>query len=302
MSDNASHYELWYTRRGGITRGPFPGGLISDFLLLGRLTEKDEISQDGHTWIPLSEQPHLVPEVLRNAVTDEDGERLRVARMRADERLRERRADGPVPPAIADLRHGDRRHGEASEVLQFRTLRAQARPGLLVTLQRPTYRYPIAIAVVLLVGMGVSYLWHGSDYSLETTRDCQAPAAPAVNWNHCDKTGVALARASLTGAVLNNARFTGAALYAAALDGADLGFAELSGADLSHSSLKLANLRGAVLRGANLAHADLDGADLGYADLRGANLGGARLDHARLGRALWVDGRTCAGDSVNTCR
>lgn len=283
-------------------RGPFPGGLVSDFVLLGRLTEQDEVSQDRHTWVRISECPHLVPEVLRNAVREEDSERLRVARMRADERVRERRSDGPVPPELAEQRHGDRRHLEAPEVLRHRLLLAQAHTSLWTTLQRPTYRYPIAIAAVLLAGMGASYLWHGSDYSLATTRNCRQAAAPQVNWNHCDKTGAALARSLLSGAVLNNARLTGAELRAANLDNADLGYTELSGADLSRATLKSANLRGAVMRDANLAAADLSGTDLGYADLRGARLDGANLDGAHLDRTLWVDGRTCANGSVGECR
>lgn len=302
MGDNTGRYELWYTQRDGVVRGPFPGGLIYDFLLLGRLAEKDRISQDRHTWLPIAEHPHLIPEAIKHADTEAGRERLRQARLQADERLRERRADGPVPPAIAELRHGERRHREAPEVLEHRSFKAKLRHGLQAAMQRPTYRYPIVITIVLMAGMGASYLWHGSDYSLETTRDCLQTAAPRVNWNHCDKTGAPLARAPLSGAVLNNARFSGAVLNAAVLDSADLGFAELSGADLGLATLKSANLRGAVLRGANLARADLDGADLGYADLRGANLDNARLDNARMDRALWVDGRTCASGSVGVCR
>jgi uncharacterized protein YjbI with pentapeptide repeats len=61
-------------------------------------------------------------------------------------------------------------------------------------------------------------------------------------------------------------------------------------------------LVGADFREANLKDVQFAGANLSYANLKDARLDGAVLDNAKLAGATWVDGRTCADDSVGSCR
>jgi len=76
----------WYTRRGDLVRGPFPAGLISRYILLGRLLESDEVSHDRVQWLTIAEHPDLIPDVMKIVETPEDEERLMLARRHADER------------------------------------------------------------------------------------------------------------------------------------------------------------------------------------------------------------------------
>ncbi len=125
----------------------------------------------------------------------------------------------------------------------------------------------------------------------ESTTDCDAPAAPGVDWFECDKSG-----ANLSGADLSNA-FMGWAL----LPGANL-----SGANLSNAGLIEADLTNADLSNADLTRADLTGANLSGANLRGANLLGADPQRAQLlgtdfSGATWFHGQVCAEGSIGAC-
>jgi hypothetical protein len=282
--------------------GPFPANLISDYLLLGRLRTTDEVSQDGQTWQPLARVSRLIPDTLRRVKTDEDRWRLEVARRRVDERMNDRRSGKIVPPEIIEKRRRERRRLESPQMLAQRAGRVRHREGLHQQLKRPAYWVPALFVILLASAMLVSYYHHGSDYVIESSRDCQRAPAPGVNWNHCSFEKARLASADLTGAILNNARLHGADLRRARLPEADLNYVELNEARLDQGNLRQASLRGAVLRDANLEGADLTGADLRNADLRGANMRGARLDQAKLGRAIWTDGRQCDAASVGACR
>ena len=81
----------WYTRRDGITRGPFSPENITRYLLLGRIRLDDEISQDGKHWSRASSSGEFLPAELANLSSWEDYQQLLVARMQADERTAERR-------------------------------------------------------------------------------------------------------------------------------------------------------------------------------------------------------------------
>ena len=302
MSEKPGQHELWYARHDGIERGPFPRRTISEYLLLGRLREPDEVSQDRQVWVAISRVAHLIPQAMRSVVTDKDRERLRLARLQLDERLTDRRTGKPVSPAVREMRRGERRRGEKVDALEHRAHRVRMHEALRVRTAALGSRRTLAlVTAVLALLIGVA-AWYGSDFELATTRDCAAAPVPGVNWNHCDRNGARLRGARLDHAVLNNARLRDADLANADLRGADLSFAELSGARLDHARLANANLRGALLRAAQLADSDLTGADLSYADLRNASLTGARLEGARLGKAIWIDGRACAEDSRDACR
>ncbi len=91
---------------------------------------------------------------------------------------------------------------------------------------------------------------------------------------------------------------------------------DLSGFDFTNAELDKANFSGANLTGAkfvraeveqvdftnaNLTNADFSEADLEDANLTGANITGAKFKNAELEYTIWVDGKTCAADSVGSC-
>lgn len=287
---------LWYVRRAGRVRGPFPAGQIAREILLGRIVDGDELSHDREHWQPLAALPELVPEVLRHADTEAGRERLRLARLHEDERAHDRRHEVAAGPQAR--RGRDRRHDEPAAVVAHRervNRWAHERPA--PERNRALLAATVAVALAVLL----VYAFYRPDIE-RAVRDCGAPPAAGVNWNSCDFAGRSLNRARLARANLANARLLGADLGHARLDGADLGFAILEGADLRGAVLTGASLRGAILRRARLAGADLRDAELGYADLTGAELAGTRLTGARLDKAIWVDGRVCADGSVGACR
>ena len=81
----------WYTRRGGVVRGPFSAEEISRHLILGRICMDDEISQDRERWKPAEHVGELMPAELQDLNTWDDYQRLVIARMQVDERKGERR-------------------------------------------------------------------------------------------------------------------------------------------------------------------------------------------------------------------
>ena len=82
-----SNKQLWYTRRDKEIRGPFPPGLITRYILLGRIQESDELSTDQLSWQQVSCLPDLIPPQMKLDLSMPDNmEKLRIARMREDER------------------------------------------------------------------------------------------------------------------------------------------------------------------------------------------------------------------------
>lgn len=304
MSDterpDAGTSRLWYTRREGEVRGPFPLAVIQNHVLLGRIHEQDELSTDGEHWGPLAEHPELIPDVMKNVHTPDDEAALRLARLRADERRgRDRRGD--ESSVAADRRRVERRRPESVDAVQHRLLaeevnaarreNALQRLGALPTLA-------ILLAAVVIVGL---FFWTAPPPEGAAEVDCSQPPAPGVNWSYCHKEGVRLAGANLQGARLTNARFTAADLEGANLERADLRYATLSAARLQGATLSEADLTGAVLIGASLDAARLRAADLSFANLEGARIEGADLRDVRLHKTVWIDGSLCAPGSVGRC-
>jgi uncharacterized protein YjbI with pentapeptide repeats len=120
---------------------------------------------------------------------------------------------------------------------------------------------------------------------------CKDPPAPKVDWTGCH-----MGSADLHGADLRGARLSGAYLQHADIRGA-----KLAGADLSFTNLYKADLSGADLRGAHLDYANLGSADLENATLDGATVQKTVTVFTKLKGAIWIDGRSCTGDSVDTC-
>jgi hypothetical protein len=315
----------WYARCGNEVRGPFPAPQISRFILLGRIRESDELSTDQINWQSVSEMPILIPEELKADLSDPQAvERLRIARMREDERSARDRRDGePEGQPVVECRRqsdNDRRRCEEAKILRHREIKTAIAEAARQRKQNYFLRGMLAAFVVSVIIAGAWYYqpWQNT----EEIADCNALPQPWVNWNNCLMEGVQLAAADLRGARLRNTSLVGADLRGAQLGGADLAYSNLVGVKFSGThlaqvtmvgaNLRNADLAGAELQGANLAYiilqsadlreADFTGADLTSADLKGAMLKSALFAGANLSQAIWVDGRVCAVGSMGTCK
>lgn len=126
-----SSKQLWYTRRDKEIRGPFPAGQITQYILLGRIVETDQLSTDQISWQPVSEHPELIPDELKLDLNDpENQETLRIARMREDEREAGDRREKQKQNNVKESKHyvrrgGDRRSAEPSDILRHREIKTQ---------------------------------------------------------------------------------------------------------------------------------------------------------------------------------
>lgn len=294
--------QLWYTRRHGVETGPFPADLISRYLLIGRLHEGDEVSTNRIGWRPIREHPELIPAILLEPESPEREEQILQARFREDERLYERRHDGTGHEGVVSRTGHERRHSEPPEFAAHRERLATLLATTPESVENERRLPWVIIASVLLLGlMGGAWLL-ARQAPVPAAPDCSALGGPGVDWSYCRKPGLAAENADLRKARLSNAALAGADFRGATLAGANLGYADLRRADLSGADLGDAILTGAGLAEARLDGASLAGADLSYADLRGATIEGTDFSGARIGRAVWVDGRVCAPESVGSCR
>ena len=295
MNDTSKNM-LWFMRRDGEVRGPFPRAQITRYILLGRIHPTDELSLDRSSWQSVAE----VAEVQPTGLESEESQVL--ALRRADERLAEDRRASQSAAKNAEFsnrRKGDRRRDEPDLVVQHREVKT--RHFKEAPTQRETVLSKALFVLVLLVLVLVAMHLY-TPAPVEDTLHCGDPAAAGVSWDNCHKEGIDLVAKDLHGAHIKNADLSGAHLRGTKLGGSDLSYTNLSVADLSYSDLGKALLVGAGLRNADLSYANLRGADLSYADLRGANLGAADLTGAKLDNAIWTDGKECAAGSVGECK
>lgn len=314
--------QRWYTRRGDQVRGPFPAPQISRFILLGRIHDTDELSTDQHTWQKVTEVPILVPEELKaNLEEPEAVERLKIARMREDERnARDRRdiEDRDKPRQERRANDPGRRQSEEEEMLRHREIKTAIAEAAVQ--RKHHYFLRGVLSTLFLVGVVVA-AWYYQPWEEQESADCNALAQPQVNWNNCLMEGVKLVTADLRGAKLRNANMGGADLRGAQLSGADIAYTSLVGANLSGADMYQVTMLGTNMRNADLAGSNLSGANLSYAilqkadlsnvnltdanlsnaDLEGVNLKTAQLTGAILDHTVWVDGRICAKGSVGKC-
>ena len=199
--------------------------------LLGRIRAGDTLSRDGEHWQSLAELPELVPEAMRHAGSSGAGERLTLARLREDERRHDRRAAHPAPMA-PDRRRGDRRNIESFDVTAVPVRRGSADEAA-----ERNLLLPAAVALTVIFSLAMYLFWYRPAVPV-AVRNCEAQAAPAVDWNGCNLTGRALGRADLREANLGGA----------ILARADLHAANLTRADLRQAHLEAAGLHGATLR------------------------------------------------------
>ena len=125
-----SNKQLWYMRRDKEIRGPFPPGLITRYILLGRILETDELSTDQTSWQCVNSLPNLIPDEMKLDLTvAENVEILRIARMREDERetVDRRNSNKQQHNLVAsqDKRAGDRRSSESLDVIRHREIKTQ---------------------------------------------------------------------------------------------------------------------------------------------------------------------------------
>lgn len=302
MWPDKTQHQLWFTRRGEAVQGPFPAGQIMRYVILGRVLLSDEVSTDGKVWVPLSQVPEMIPEIVQSDADDPAlSQRLQAAKRWEDERGRNRRRDEAA--IEADQRGAeDRRKQAASAARRPRTARPD-RLGEHIAQNRRNRLVSALIAVGVLAFLGMLVVVYRPATKVGSTGlECAQPPAPGVEWSNCAFDGRRLARADLTGAQMKNMRLTRADLSGAVLERADLSYSELAVARLRDARLGGAVLVGASLRGADLGGADLAGADLSYADLLGADLTGANLGAATLDNAIWIDGNICAPGSVGRCQ
>ena len=318
-------HNLWYTRRGKAIRGPFPQALISRYILLGRIIDSDELSQDQIHWEYVESLPALKPDVLKADLNlAENKEKLRIALLREDERQPlDRRDDIEEQLSAAQqsyqLRSGkERRDAENMVTIKHR----QVKYDFFNKLQQSNENYKIRILLVIcfviaIIGFSVKI----SPTAKVSINYCNQLPIPYVNWSNCSMEGSKLTGTDLTGAKLLNTKMSGSLLDNVKLAGAKLSYAEISNSNFRHSDLheavlmganlrnsilidanmNQANLSYAILHGADLTNASLKNANLAHAVLTGAKLSGADLSGAILDKTIWIDNSVCAPQSKGEC-
>ncbi|MES9881920.1 MAG: pentapeptide repeat-containing protein [Sedimenticola sp.] len=296
---NSGRQKLWYLRRRGQVKGPFPSGSLRRFVLIGRVLMDDQVSCDKSEWRLVSEVAEVIPPEVRKAMADGSLDDLIASRMREDERNGRERREQALDAKFKEKRKGERRKIE-QDIEQHHRI---AKTELLEAgeeRKRPIVSMVVSSVLLLLV-LAISFGLYLQAPEDTPDPDCTAAAAPAVNWRNCRLDGLQAASASLDGALLNNTSLRGAKLSGGSINAGDLQYADFTGADLSYVAMKSAMMIGVNLRNADLSYADLTGADLRFADLTGANLGSAVLDKARFDSAIWINGRSCLAGSVGGC-
>jgi len=292
-----NNHSLWYIRREGHVVGPFAEALVCRYIVLGRISKEDELSQDSHFWRRLDELPELAAEVYqliglgREALIDPQWreERIKASLRWLDERvsLDRRNLESPAATAAWAPRRqvADRRaQQETAEQHAYRKSHAAFEAWLHEQHQRHGKKLILLAAVLLVILLAATIYRPVNPVKVGLfipSADCNVPAAASINWAGCDKSGILLIGADLSGARLSRASFVGA--------------------NLAYSNFSSALLEGADLKQADLQHATLRGAQLQGANLRGAKLEGADLAEAEFDNAIWIDGRTCKPGSKGQC-
>lgn len=303
--------QIWYIKRGEDVEGPYPGGLISRYILVGRIKPDDQLSVDGRSWEPVSSFPELKPQVLEMDPDDPEARQRLMAAIRwEDERSGQERREGEPPSEelAAQRRGAERRNGDpiddktAREArLQRSEQQAQERRAFEEQSQR-RYRWQSVTLVVLAIVGSIAGLMYIRPPDFGEPIDCSGPPRAGVNWSLCQMEGRPLQGADLTGAQLRSVNFIGADLAGASLQNASATYAVMSSADLRNVNFRKADLMGVSFRNARIAKASFDNANLAYADFAGADLTGASFEGAILDKAIWFDRRICAEGSIGVCR
>lgn len=279
----------WYIRKDGEISGPFNGSIITNHIIVGRLSMRDEVSADKRHWLPLQQQTPLHPDP-----PDTDK-----AKRHLDERTGlDRREQQLTPPPEAKQRQGERRADEPDIELERRELRRTLMHKYRNRHERMLW--PLLITCSALVAITLLAVFYPTTIPVPLP-NCAAPPSPEVNWNNCLKSDSQLGGEDLTAAKLRNTDLTGANMMNAALASADIAYSDLRYANLSYSNLENSILLGTNLTQADLSNANLTQADLSYADLTNANLANANIEGVRFDHAIWLNGQICAPGSIGQC-
>jgi pentapeptide repeat protein/uncharacterized protein DUF4339 len=282
----------WYTRENGTVLGPFSKAIIKNKVLIGRLSDHDEVSSDQQSWQRLS----TVSE-LSNRVNTAELER---AQRNLDERdgFDRRQTQKTVPDEILQKRTQERRANENDRDIEYRQLRTL----LIKRYRQHKERLFLPLVVVFLIMSIILTLALLFPTKLPNPLpNCETAAGPNINWNNCSKSKLDLHHQDFNGAQLRNSKLPGSNLWNSSFIAADLAYADLRFTNLSYGQLQDSILIGANLQKADLSYADLTNADLSFADLTAANIGGSKLDNAIFDSAIWPDGSTCASGSIGQC-
>ena len=264
---------LWWVRRGGEPKGPFPAAVIEKNIAQGRILAADQLSVDRQSWGPASAYPDF--EVLAANVNGAARERTQPA------------ARGPAAGATV----------ASADVLDEAGLTARiARSERVWASLRLV---PYLLLGLLVIGLFVLAVTRSLPSS-SAARCAEAPR-PEVNWEYCVMTGRNLRGAQLAGATLRNAQLAGADLGGADLRGANLAYADLSNALLRDARLDGARLVGATLSAAVLEGVSLAGADLGFADLTGAIVKRSLFTRTRFEQTVMPSGQRCSAGGTSDC-
>ncbi|HET8808013.1 MAG TPA: pentapeptide repeat-containing protein [Methylophaga sp.] len=296
VSNMQSARQKWFTRHNGEVKGPFTLALLKSNWLLGRLNAQDEISEDRKHWRPIGDIIDL--ELIHTSTSiPEDADQ---AKRYLDERNGfDRRQETLATEQQLQQRKQQRRAREPAELVVQRQLRSRLLEGYRQHQER--WLWPVLSTVFLMLGIFLAAIFYPTTFP-QSKADCEAPAAPGVNWENCVFNPTNLQAADLSNSNLRNSVLRSSNLMNTNLSNTDLMYADLSRSDLSYANLTNSKLKGADLRQADLSNSDLRQADLTFADLRGARLGGANLQGVMLSQAIWLDGRICAPGSISECR
>jgi uncharacterized protein YjbI with pentapeptide repeats len=287
---------LWYVRRGEKenVRGPFPSAVISQYLLVGRLREVDEVSLDQAEWRSISDIDELIPDVMKADLSDPVNQaNLEVARRGADERYY----------TDSEFEGEDSRKQSSTDLSRIKARRRERVGQKLDRIEnraRRQKRVLTFVALLICLGLLLSFFIYSPESGMAGI-DCNAPPAAGVNWSNCNFQGAKLDGVKLNDAYIRNANMSNISLYRSNLQKADLAYTNLGMANLRLANLRGALLIGASLRGADLRGADLRDADLSYADLQGARLAGAQLGGAKFDKSIWINGALCVPGSLGKC-
>ena len=269
--------QLWYIKVNEQVKGPFASGLISQYILLGRIQSDDLLSQDKELWHKASSINEVKPDVNKHPEVTNYEERLNAARRWADER------------------------GEVREVVSGGSEKVFKPRKKITHLQIKTTGFMGIIALIIFVS-GLIYTMYifTPDVPLENI-DCSISGQDGSIFDGCHLPRKNFSKLSLNGssfknAVLQNSQFRQSSMQNSQLDYANLSHADLSQANLSGASLRAVELRGAILNAANLTQADLS-----YADLSGAKAAKINLSGTKLNNTIWFNGKICDKSSVGRC-
>ena len=278
---------LWWVKRGGEPKGPFPAAVLENNITQGRIRPDDQLSRDREQWFPAGQYPDF--DLLVKAGSGQAWAR------QLDERKAARRAE--TEGDAAGARSGvERRAPEDADAVARRERSNRVWASLRDKPEARGVRWlPFVLVGVLMAGI-FGLATQGTRSDADTTHCAAAPAA-GVNWESCTLTDRSLRGTNLVGANLKNAKLVGVDLSDARLDGADLAYADLSGANLQGSRLAAARLTGARLVAATLTGVTLTGADLRFAELTNATFDGARLAGALFEDTLLPTGQPCTDPS-----